>query len=116
MKKIEAIVRPEKSDIVRVALEDMGCGGMTITEVKGHGRQKGLEEVWRGRKYRVSLLPKLKLEVVVPDDKAEDVINTIMDEGVTKSVGDGKIFVSDVNTAYRIRTGEKGDAALSVAV
>ncbi|MGR3317719.1 MAG: P-II family nitrogen regulator [Candidatus Anammoxibacter sp.] len=115
MKKIEAIVRPDKSDIIQVALEDMGCGGMTITEVKGHGRQKGIEEVWRGRKYRVNLLPKLKLEVIVTDDKADEGIKTIMGEAVTKSVGDGKIFVSDVNTAFRIRTGEKGDVALSVA-
>lgn len=113
MKRIEAIVRPEKLDVIRVALEDIGCGGITITEVKGQGRQKGVEEVWRGRKYRVNVLPKLKIEVIVTDDKSDDVINTIMGEAVTKSVGDGKIFVSDVVTAYRIRTGEEGDAAIS---
>ena len=113
MKRIEAIVRPEKYEVIRIALEELGCGGMTITEVKGHGRQKGIEEVWRGRTYRVNTVPKFKIEVIVKDDKADEVINTILSEAMTKLVGDGKIFVSDVNTAYRIRTGEKGDAALS---
>lgn len=113
MKRIEAVVRPEKLDVIRVALEDVGCGGMTITEVKGQGRQKGVEEVWRGRRYRVNLLPKLKIEVVVTEDMVDNVIKTIMSEGVTKSVGDGKIFVTNINTAYRIRTGEEGDIALT---
>ena len=113
MKKIEAVVRPEKLDVIRVALEDIGCGGITITEVKGQGRQKGVEEVWRGRKYRVNLLPKLKIEVIVKEDMIDNVINTIMSEGITKSVGDGKIFISNINNAYRIRTGEEGDSALT---
>ena len=113
MQKIEAIVRPEKSDVIRVALEEMGCGGMTLMEVKGQGKQKGLEEVWRGRRFRVNMLPKLKIEVVVTDDKADEVIKTILSEAATSDIGDGKIFVSDVNTAYRIRTREEGDAALS---
>ncbi len=113
MKKIEAIVRPTKSEVIRVALEEMGCGGMTIMEVRGQGKQKGVEEVWRGRRYRVNVLPKLKIEVVVVDDKVDEVIETIMSEAVTDGIGDGKIFISDVSTAYRIRTKEEGDAALS---
>lgn len=113
MKKIEAIVRPEKFDVIRNALEDINCGGMTMLEVKGHGRQKGVEEVWRGRTYRVNVLPKIKIEVVVADDKVDGVVKAIMAEATTSGVGDGKIFVSDINTAYRIRTGEEGDSAVS---
>ena len=113
MKRIEAIVRPEKFDVIRVAPEELGCNGMTITEVKGHGRQKGVEEIWRGRKYRVNVVAKIKIELVVTDDKADEVIKTIMDEAMTSLVGDGKIFVSDVRTAYRIRTGDEGDRAIS---
>ena len=112
MKRVEAIVRPEKLDQIRTALEEQGCGGLTLTEVKGQGKQKGLEEVWRGRTYRVNVLPKLKIEVILPDDKVDEVVQTIMTEAVTSGVGDGKIFVSDVNTAYRIRTKEEGDKAL----
>ena len=112
MKRVEAIVRPEKLDQIRLALEELGCGGLTLTEVKGQGKQKGIEEVWRGRTYRVNVLPKLKIEVILPDDKVDEVVKTIMAEATTKGVGDGKIFVSDVNTAYRIRTKEEGDAAL----
>ena len=113
MKRVEAIVRPEKYDVVRVALEELGCGGMTISEVKGQGKQKGVEEVWRGRKYRVTTLPKLKIEMVVTDDRVDEVVKTLLDEASTTGVGDGKIFVSDVRTAYRIRTREEGDAALT---
>lgn len=112
MKKIEAVVRPEKFDVIRMALEEQGYGGVTVTEVKGHGKQKGIEEVWRGRKYRIDMMSKLKLDLVVPDSDVDKVVKTIISEARTESVGDGKIFVSDVNTAYRIRTGEKGDAAL----
>ena len=113
MQKIEAVVRPEKLDVIRVALEEMGCGGLTLTEVKGQGKQKGVEEVWRGRRYRVNVLPKIKIEVVVTDDKVDEVIKTIMSEAVTDGIGDGKIFVSNISTAYRIRTSEEGDVALT---
>lgn len=112
MKKIEAIIRPEKFDIIRVAIEDLGYTGMTVTEVKGHGKQKGIEEVWRGKRYRVDIMPKLKLELIVPDDIVNKIVNTLITEARTGCVGDGKIFISDINTAYRIRTGEEGGAAI----
>ena len=112
MKKIEAIIRPEKFDVVRMGLEELGYGGLTTMEVKGHGKQKGIEEVWRGKRFRVDILPKLKIDLIVPDDAVDKIVEVIINEARTESIGDGKIFVSDVNTAYRIRTGERGDAAL----
>lgn len=112
MKKIEAIIRPEKIEVVQMALEELGYGGLTVSEVKGHGKQKGIEEVWRGKKYRVNLLRKLRLDLVVKDDDVDKIVETIISEAKTGSVGDGKIFVSDIANIYRIRTGEQGDTAI----
>jgi nitrogen regulatory protein P-II 1 len=112
MKKIEAIIRPEKLDDVRHALEGSGYPGLMITEIIGHGRQRGVAQQWRGEQYRMDLLPKVKLELVVADKDADRIVKTIMDNAATGSVGDGKIFVSDVGQAIRIRTGEKGEPAL----
>ncbi|MDP6923360.1 MAG: P-II family nitrogen regulator [Candidatus Scalindua sp.] len=112
MKKIEAIIRPEKFDIIKDALTEKGYGGMSVAEMKGHGNQKGVSEVWRGKRYRVDLLPKIKIELVVSDDAVEQVVQTIVDESRTGSIGDGKIFVSEISNVYRIRTGEQGDTAI----
>lgn len=112
MKKIEAIIRPEKFDIIKDALTEMGYPGMSVIEMKGHGNQKGVSEVWRGKRYRVDLLPKIKLELVVRDEALDKIIQTIIKESQTGSVGDGKIFVSDLITVYRIRTGEEGEGAV----
>ncbi|OHB49259.1 MAG: transcriptional regulator [Planctomycetes bacterium GWF2_40_8] len=112
MKKIEAIIRPEKFDIIKDALTEQGYGGMSVSEMKGHGNQKGVSEVWRGKRYRVDLLPKIKLEIVVSDDAVDKVVQTIINESQTGSIGDGKIFVYEIANVYRIRTGEQGDAAI----
>ena len=112
MKKIEAIVRPEKVDDVRKALEKAGYPGVTITEVEGHGKQKGVTRQWRGESYKVDLLPKVKLEIVASDRDADRIAGAIATAAKTGGVGDGKIFISDVKDAVRIRTGEKGDDAL----
>jgi nitrogen regulatory protein P-II 1 len=112
MKKIEAIVRPEKVDDIRKALEKAGYPGVTITEVEGHGKQKGVTRQWRGESYKVDLLPKVKFELVVSDKDADRLAGTISAAAKTGSVGDGKIFISDVDQAVRIRTGEKGEDAL----
>jgi len=112
MKKIEAIVRPEKVDDVRKALEKSGYPGVTITEVEGHGKQKGVTRQWRGESYKVDLLPKVKFELVVSDKDADRLTSAIASAAKTGGVGDGKIFLSDVKEAVRIRTGEKGDDAL----
>jgi len=112
MKKIEAIVRPEKFDMVKDALLHLGYPGMTITEVKGHGNQKGISEMWRGRKFRIDLLSKTKIEITVKDTDVEKIVNTIIEESKTGSIGDGKIFVFDVENVYRIRTSESGEAAI----
>ena len=112
MKKIEAIVRPEKVDDIRKALEKADYPGVTITEVEGHGKQKGVTRQWRGESYKVDLLPKVKLELVVSDKDADRLAGTISSAAKTGSVGDGKIFISDVKEAVRIRTGEKGEEAL----
>lgn len=112
MKKIEAIIRPEKLDAVRAALERSGYPGITITEIEGHGLQKGVIQQWRGEEYRVDILPKIKVEIVVGDDEAETIIQTIMEAAYTGSVGDGKIFVYDVAEVIRIRTRERGARAL----
>jgi len=112
MKKIEAIVRPEKFDMVKDALLHLGYPGMTITEVKGHGNQKGISEMWRGRKFRIDLLSKTKIEITVRDTDVEKIVNTIIEESKTGSIGDGKIFVFDVENVYRIRTSESGEAAI----
>ena len=112
MKKIEAIVRPEKLEDVRKALEQVGYPGVTVTEVEGHGKQKGVTRQWRGVTYTVEFLPKVKLEIVASDADAEKIVQAVIKAAKTNSVGDGKIFVSDVKDIVRIRTGERGDGAV----
>ena len=112
MKKIEAIIRPEKLDEVRKAIEAVGYPGLTITEAEGHGKQKGMVQQWRGETYRVEFLPKVKLELVVGDADVDRIISAIIKSAKTGNVGDGKIFVSDVRDAIKIRTGERGESAL----
>jgi nitrogen regulatory protein P-II 1 len=112
MKKIEAIVRHHKLDDVKTALVDRGFQGLTITEVRGFGRQKGQTETYRGAEYTVDLLPKLKVELVVPADQVDTAIEIILDAARTGQIGDGKVFVYDLQNAVRIRTGESGEAAL----
>jgi len=112
LKKIEAIIRPEKLTIVHEALKDLGYPGMTISEVKGHGVQKGIVQQWRGRQYTVEFLPKVKLEIVVPDSAVERLLQVIKENAETGSIGDGKAFVSTVDDVMRLRTGERGEVAL----
>jgi len=112
MKKIEAIIQPFKLDEVKEALAGIGVDGMTISEVRGHGRQKGHKEVYRGREYTVDLLPKLKLEVVVSDTRYDEVLKTLTDAARTGKIGDGKIFVYEVTEAIRIRNDDRGESAL----
>ena len=112
MKKIEAIVKPFKLDEVREALSDIGVAGLTVTEVKGFGRQKGHTELYRGAEYVVDFLPKVKIEVVVADNLAEKAIETIVNAARIGKIGDGKIFVFPVEQVIRIRTGESGEAAI----
>ncbi len=112
MKKIEAIIRPEKLDAVRRALEKCGCPGIMITEIEGHGKQKGVVQQWRGEKYKVELLPKIKIETVIADGQLAAVLKVIIDNARTGDIGDGKIFVSGIDDAVRIRTGESGEGAL----
>ena len=112
MKLITAIIKPFKLDDVREALSEIGVAGITATEVKGFGRQKGHTELYRGAEYVVDFLPKIKLEAAVADDKVEDVVSAITKAGSTGKIGDGKIFVSDLSQVIRIRTGETGDEAL----
>ena len=112
MKKIEAIIQPFKLEEVKEALKAIGIDGMTITEVRGHGRQKGHKEVYRGQEYNVDLLPKVKLELVVPNPRADEVIKVVATAARTGKIGDGKIFVSEVAEAIRIRNGDRGEIAL----
>jgi nitrogen regulatory protein P-II 1 len=112
MKKIEAIIKPFKMDDVREALAEVGISGMTVTEVKGFGRQKGHTELYRGAEYQVDFLPKMKLEIILSDDQVERAIEAIMQSAQTGKIGDGKIFVYNVEQALRIRTGESDDEAL----
>ena len=112
MKMIEAIIKPFKLDEVKDALVEMGVQGLTVTEVKGFGRQKGAKETYRGAEYTTDFVPKVKIEVYVTDNLVPRVIETITRSAKTGSVGDGKIFVSDLNTVVRIRTGETGESAL----
>ena len=112
MKKIEAIIRHFKLDDVKNALSEMGLHGMTLTEVRGFGRQKGHTETYRGKEYHTDFVPKIKLEVVVPDSQMQGVVDTIMRTAQTGQIGDGKIFVIDLHNSVRIRTGETGDEAL----
>jgi nitrogen regulatory protein P-II 1 len=112
MKKIEAIIQPFKLEPVKEALHSISVQGMTVTEVKGFGRQKGLREVYRGMEYQVDFLPKVKIEVIAPDEKAPLIVETIMNAARTGRIGDGKIFVYPVADVVRIRTGETGDGAV----
>ncbi len=112
MKLIEAIIKPFKLDDVREALTQVGVEGLTVSEVKGFGRQKGHTEMYRGAEYVVDMLPKLKLEILVRDGDAGSVIEKVTEAAQTGKIGDGKIFVSDVSDAVRIRTGEQGDTAI----
>jgi nitrogen regulatory protein P-II 1 len=112
MKKVEAIIRHFKAEDVKNALTKSGIVGMTVTEVRGFGRQKGHSEMYRGTEYKVDFVPKIKVEVVVPDDKLQTVLDAIVHAAQTGQVGDGKIFVSDLGNAIRIRTGESGEAAI----
>jgi nitrogen regulatory protein P-II 1 len=112
MKKIEAIIQPHKLEDAKEALKAIGIDGMTITDVRGHGRQKGHTEVYRGMEYKVDLLPKVKLEMVVADARADEVLRTLSGAARTGKIGDGKIFVFDVTDAVRIRNDDRGDAAL----
>lgn len=114
MKKIEAIIKPFKLEDVKEALSEIGIQGMTVTEVKGFGRQKGHTEIYRGSEYTVDFLPKVKLEVVVDDTRASEVVDTIVKTANTGKIGDGKVFVSSVEEAVRIRTGERGNEAVAV--
>lgn len=112
MKKIEAIIKPFKLDEVKDALVEIGIGGMTVTEVRGFGQQKGHTEIYRGTEYVIDFLPKVKIEVVVRDEDVEKVVQTIMKTAQTGRVGDGKIFILPVEDVIRIRTGERGEQAI----
>jgi nitrogen regulatory protein P-II 1 len=112
MKKVEAIIQPSRFDSVKEALLEIGVEGMTVTEVRGHGRQKGHTEVYRGREYVVDLLPKVKLEIILPDALTENVVAAILKAAKTGKIGDGKIFVSKIDDSIRIRNGERGEPAL----
>ncbi len=112
MKKIEAIIKPFKLDDVKEALNEIGVQGMTIVEVKGYGRQKGHKEIYRGAEYVVDFIPKIKLEIVVPAQMADQVVDTIQKAANTGKLGDGKIFVSPIEEAIRVRTGERGTDAI----
>ncbi|NKB27528.1 MAG: P-II family nitrogen regulator [Rhodobacteraceae bacterium] len=112
MKKIEAIIKPFKLDEVKEALQEIGVQGLSVLEVKGFGRQKGHTELYRGAEYVVDFLPKVKIEVVLPDDQIDGAIEAIVNAAKTDKIGDGKIFVSTVEQAVRIRTGETGDDAI----
>ena len=112
MKKIEAIIRPFKLDDVREALTEIGVKGMTLTEVKGYGRQKGHSEIYRGSEYQIDFLPKISVEVVVSEEFANKVVETILKTARTGQVGDGKIFVSTIDEVIRIRTEESGEDAI----
>jgi len=112
MKKIEAIIKPFKLDEVKEALNAIGIHGMTITEVKGFGRQKGHVEVYRGTEYEVNFIPKIKIEVVIPDSLMDKVVSTIIEKAKTGNIGDGKLFLSSLEDVIRIRTGDRGEAAI----
>jgi nitrogen regulatory protein P-II 1 len=112
MKKIEAIIQPFKLEPVKEALKNIGIDGMTITEVRGHGRQKGHKEVYRGQEYNVDLLPKMKIELVVTDARMNEVVHTLTGAARTGKIGDGKVFIYDVAEAIRIRNDDRGETAL----
>ncbi|MEE4353518.1 MAG: P-II family nitrogen regulator [Desulfatiglans sp.] len=112
MKKIEAIIKPFKLDDVKEALNEIGIQGMTISEVKGYGRQKGHKEIYRGAEYVVDFIPKIKIEIVIGSDRVDNVVETIQKAANTGKIGDGKIFVFPVEDAIRVRTGERGEDAI----
>jgi len=112
MKKIEAIIQPFKLEDVKDALARAGVTGMTVVEARGHGRQKGHTEIYRGREYVIDLLPKIKLEIVISDERVEEVVEALIESARTGKIGDGKIFITDVVDAVRIRNRERGEAAL----
>lgn len=112
MKKIEAVIQPFKLDPVKDALVTAGITGITVTDVRGHGRQKGHSEVYRGAEYKMDFIPKIKIEMVVPSARAEEIIGVIITNAQTGKFGDGKIFVTDIGDAVRIRNGDRGDIAL----
>lgn len=112
MKKIEAIIKPFKLEEVKEALAGLGIEGMTVTEVKGFGRQKGHTEIYRGSEYTVDFLPKMKIEVVLPDERVKEAVDAIIKGAKTGKIGDGKVFISTIDNAVRIRTGENGDQAV----
>jgi nitrogen regulatory protein P-II 1 len=112
MKKVEAIIQPSRFELVKEALSEIGVEGMTVTDVRGHGRQKGHTEVYRGREYTVDLLPKIKIEMVLPDHLVDAAVQTILKAAQTGKIGDGKIFLSSVEEAIRIRNEERGENAL----
>ncbi len=112
MKKIIAIIRPDKLEAVKTALEEIGCHGMTVRDVKGRGRQLGITENYRGRDYRIDILPKTEIEIVTREADVEGIVQTIIETAKTGDIGDGKIFISSVEEVIRIRTGERGDKAI----
>ncbi len=112
MKRVECIIRPVRFEAVKEALNDIGIYGMTVTDVRGFGRQQGHTEKYRGSTYVVNLLPKIKIEVVVPDERVEEVVSVILESARTGEIGDGKIFIAPVEEVVRIRTGERGESAL----
>jgi len=112
MKEITAIIRPDKLEVVKGALQEIQCNGVTVTEVKGRGRQLGITESYRGRDYKVDLLPKTRLEIIVNDKDVDTVIDTIVKTAQTGDIGDGKIFIAPVEEVVRIRTGERGEKAV----
>jgi nitrogen regulatory protein PII len=112
MKKIEAIIKPFKLEEVKSALSEIGVDGMTVTEVKGFGRQKGHTEIYRGSEYTVDFLPKVKIEIVAADEKVESIVKAVLSSAKTGKIGDGKVFVSPISEAYRIRTEETGEKAV----
>lgn len=112
MKMVECIIKPFKLDDVKSAISDLGLSGMTVSEVRGFGRQKGHTELYRGAEYQIDFIPKLKLEMVLPDDQVDEVVEVIQREAATGRIGDGKIFVKPIEQSIRIRTGESGDDSL----
>jgi nitrogen regulatory protein P-II 1 len=112
MKKIEAIIRSERLQTVLDSLESSGYAGITVTEVEGHGKQKGITQQWRGKEYKVSLISKIKVEIVAKDKDVDKIIKSIIEAAQTGVMGDGRIFVSDISSTYKIRTGESGESTL----
>lgn len=112
MKRVLTIIRPNKLEDVKDALEEIGCHGLTVKDVKGRGRQLGITESYRGSDYKVDLLPKVEIEIVAKDEDVENIVDTIINKGQTGDIGDGKIFISSVEEVIRIRTGERGEGAI----